>query len=1057
VWGIPQVRFSQAANRRCLGPSQPRVSLPQIGQSGSVPGIKRSLAPSKVLQTSLFLLLLGLASLNLVAQITPGAPTKEYIRLADRIIAIEHISQPGSLPSGLTSTPINSACSLNGATYANGLFTVAGTGTAGLAGTSDSFEFASVPVTGDVTLIGRIPAAPTGTLSADVAVGLMLRTNLSATSPYALMGIGRPNATWNNQILFRRRATPAAAPTSTYGNPFYLYGNYWFKLERVGSSISGYISGDGLQWSLVGTPLTGITAPTIYAGLAVGNNTANCTAGTILTATFDNVLIATTPDFFLTTSPTSVSSSAAGETNTYTVGVNPLYGFANSVTFHVAGLPSGASWSFTPPTVIPPGSTILTVTAPPDTPAGNYPFTIHSSGGGKAHTNYATLAVGTPASGGLASGWRTTSFSSTCSFNAASYANGVFTVTGTGGQLWNAPDGIEFVYAPVSADVTIIARIPSTPVNLLSSGGTGGAGLLLKKDLSSGSDYVFVGVSGQLQLYNLVLRKRTGGAQGNATSTWSDLFQNAGTFYGPFWIKLVRSGSSISGYKSLNGVDWTQIGTSVTGFTATTVYVGLASTSGSTNCTAPYAMAAAFDNVALLGGTGGGAPDFSITVPSGVPSVTAGGSLEMTTTVAATGGFVEEVAFGISGLPNGSNGVFSPPAIGGQGTSALILNTSSSLTMPGSYAPTITGDSDSVSHSVTAAFVVDPPVTQPPTASVSPTSGSGTSQTFSLTATEPSGGGNVHWLQFLMNTTLNGVGACYVHYDVASNEIYLRDDTDPSWAGSKQLGVAGSLSNTQCIVDTGASSFAAPGGTTVTLNLAITFQAAFAGAKTVYALVDSGNWNSGWDGVGSWTVLVPPGTLPSGWTGVSINGVCTSVNSATYNNGVFTLGGTGGYLYNPDGFEFAYTQVTGDTTFVARIPAALAGAPLTATYGGVGIMLRLGPTSNAPYAMVGVGNSGGNKLMFRTRASTTAAPVSTYGSSFSAPRWFKLVRSGSAITGYTSSDGAAWTQLGPPWTIPGTPTPTTLSAGMAVTSGRLGCLPTDVTTTTFDNVVLTTP
>jgi hypothetical protein len=487
------------------------------------------------------------------------------------------------------------------------------------------------------------------------------------------------------------------------------------------------------------------------------------------------------------------------------------------------------------------------------------------------------------------------------------------------------------------------------------------------------------------------------------------------------------------------------------------MYVGLAVTSGSANCTSAYAMTASFDNVALLGGTGGGTPDFSITVPSGVPSVTAGGSLEMTTTVAATGGFAEEVIFGISGLPNGSNGVFSPPAIGGQGTSALILNTSSSLTMPGSYAPTITGDSNSVSHSVTAAFVVDPPLTQPPTASVSPTSGSGTSQTFSLTATEPSGGANVRWLQFLMNTTLNGVGACYVHYDVASNEVYLRDDTDPGWVGSKQLSVAGSLTNSQCTLDTGASSFSAPGGNTVTLNLAITFKAAFAGAKTVYALVDSGNWNSSWDDVGSWTVLVPAGTLPSGWTGVSINGVCTSVNSATYNNGVYTLSGTGGYLYNPDGFEFAYTQVTGDTTFVARIPAALAGAPLAATYGGVGIMLRLGPTSNAPYAMVGVGNSSGNKLMFRTRSTTTAAPVSTYGSSFSAPRWFKLVRSGSTVTGYTSSDGTTWTQLGSPWTIPGAPAPTTLSAGMAVTSGSTGCLPTNATTATFDNVTITNP
>ncbi|MGH9786350.1 MAG: hypothetical protein ACRD88_19450 [Terriglobia bacterium] len=1020
--------------------------------------MNRTRSSWKVVETALCLAFL-VSVPKVDAQISPGAPTKEYIRLADRVIAIERIAQSGGLPNGLVSTPINSTCSLNGAAHVNGAVTVAGTGANGL-GASDSFEFVSVPVTGDVTILGRIPAGLVGTLSSNVAVGLMLRTDLSASPPFALVGIGRSDTASNPMLVFKKRTTPGTSPTNTYASAFHLFGQYWFKLVRSGSTISGYTSGNGVDWTPLGAPLTGITAPTIYAGLAVSNNTSNCATGTILTATFDNVLITTTPDFFLTTSPASVSSSAAGETNTYTLGVNPLYGFANSVSFYVAGLPSGVSWGFTPSMVVPPGSTILTVTVPPDTPAGSYPFTIHSSGGGKAHTNYATLAVATPSTSSLPAGWRTTAFSSTCLFNAASYANGIFAVTGTGGQLANAPDGIEFVYAPVSGDVTMVARIPISPVNLLSSVQAGGAGLLLKNDLSSGSDYVFVGVSTQnpaAQLYNAVLRKRTGGPTQTHTSTWGDLFQNAGLFYGPFWFKLVRSGTAISGYKSLNGVDWTQIGTSVTGFTNATMYVGLAVTSGSANCTSAAAMTGGFDNVALLGGTGGVTPDFWIGLPSGVPSVPAGSSLEMTTTVAATGGFVGEVAFGISGLPNGSGAVFSPPSVGGQGPSALVIGTSSSLTMPGSYTPTVTGDSGSLSHSATATFVVDPPLTQPPTVSVSPASGSGLSQTFSLTATEPSGAANIRWLQFVMNETPSGIRACYVHYDVASNEVYLRDDTDPGWAGSKQLGAAGSLTNSQCTLDTGASSFSAPGGITVTLHLALTFKAAFAGGKTIHALVDSGNWNSGWYEAGVWTVPLPPGALPSGVTAVSINGVCPSVNSASYNIGTYTLSGTGGFLSNPDGFEFAYAQVTGDATFVARIPAALAGAPLTATLGGVGIMLRLGPTSNAPYAMVGIGNSSGNKLMFRTRSTTTGAATSTYGSGFAAPYWFKLVRSGSTITGYTSSNGTTWTQLGSPWTIPGTPAPTTLSAGIAVTSGRTGCLPTDATTATFDNVTITNP
>lgn len=120
-------------------------------------------------------------------------------------------------------------------------------------------------------------------------------------------------------------------------------------------------------------------------------------------------------------------------------------------------------------------------------------------------------------------------------------------------------------------------------------------------------------------------------------------------------------------------------------------------------------------------------------------------------------------------------------------------------------------------------------------------------------------------------------------------------------------------------------------------------------------------------------------------------------------------------------------------------------------------MLRLGPTSNAPYAMVGVGNNGSNKLMFRTRDTISGTPTATYGAAFSAPYWFKLVRSGNSITGSTAPDSSGtpgtWTQLGSSWTVPGSPAPTALSAGMAVTSGKIGaCQTTDATTATFDNV-----
>jgi len=1009
------------------------------------------------------LLLLALLSLFAKAQgqIAPGTPAKEYIRLADRLIAIEHISQPGSLPSGLASTPINSACSLNGAEFSNGLFTVAGTGVGGLGGTVDSFEFASVPVTGDVTIIARIPDNLAGALSTNAAVGLMLRTDLTASSPYALMGVGRHSIYQPLLPLFRTRATTGAPPASSYAPVSVAFiPPYWFKLERSGNTITGSMSNNGVDWTQLGTPLTGITAPTIYAGLAVGNSTANCTTATILTAAMDNVVISTGPDFYLTTSPATVSSSGAGETNTFSVGVNPVQAFSSPVSFTVEGLPSGASWMFTPATVTPAASTILTVTTPPDTPAGSYPFTIHSAGGGKAHISYATFTVATSADGGLASGWRTINIHSAapCSFDTAAYANGAFTVSSVGG-LNAAKDDFEFAYAPVTGDFTLIGRIP-VPMSgypLLSSGG---AGLMIRTGLTVYDEYALIGVgrpTNYVAHFQTVFRTRASAGAVPASSYGSSFLY--GSFYGPYWFKLVRSGNSISGYTSINGVDWVALGAPFTGITSSTLYAGLAVASGQSACNPSYLSTATFDNLALFGGTGGGTPDFSIGVPSGVPSVSAGGNLNMTTTVAATGGFSEQVEFSVSDLPDGSDGLFDPPATGGQGTSNLMISTSSSLTMPGSYSPTITGDSSSLSRSAIATFTVDPPATEPPTALVSPASGGGASQTFSLTATEPTGAGNVRWLQFLVNDALSSQWACYVHYDVASNELYLRDDADPSWAGSKQLGTAGSLANGQCTVDIGASSFSAPGGTTATLNLAVTFKAAFAGDKTTYGLVDSGNWNSGWEALGFWTVPVPPGALPGGWTAEAVNNGC-ALNTAAFDAGVYSMTGAGGGLgvgTATDSFLFPSIPITGDVTIVGRIATGLSGFLNHLSNGGVGLMLRKGPTSASSYAFMGVGRAGYGPVqeMFRGRetdAGQSATPV--FGPNFTAPYWFKLVRSGDTITGYSSSDGAAWTSRG---TIDITGA-TAIYAGLAVIQGGgASCSPTYSLSTTFDNVSITSP
>jgi len=65
------------------------------------------------------------------------------------------------------------------------------------------------------------------------------------------------------------------------------------------------------------------------------------------------------------------------------------------------------------------------------------------------------------------------------------------------------------------------------------------------------------------------------------------------------------------------------------------------------------------------------------------------------------------------------------------------------------------------------------------------------------------------------------------------------------------LGATGTLQNSQCTLNVGASSVVLS-GTSLTLNLALGFQAAFAGSKNVYMFVQNASLGSGWSQQGVW-------------------------------------------------------------------------------------------------------------------------------------------------------------------------------------------------------------
>jgi hypothetical protein len=101
-----------------------------------------------------------------------------------------------------------------------------------------------------------------------------------------------------------------------------------------------------------------------------------------------------------------------------------------------------------------------------------------------------------------------------------------------------------------------------------------------------------------------------------------------------------------------------------------------------------------------------------------------------------------------------------------------------------------------------------------------------------------------------IGATLAAAGTCYLYFSRAANLIYLATDAG-SFGASLTVGSAGTMQNSQCTVDAGASSVLMSGNT-LTVNLALSFKPAFTGAKNVYMEAQNATLDSSWVLRGTW-------------------------------------------------------------------------------------------------------------------------------------------------------------------------------------------------------------
>jgi hypothetical protein len=264
------------------------------------------------------------------------------------------------------------------------------------------------------------------------------------------------------------------------------------------------------------------------------------------------------PDFLLSATPSS-SSVTAGSSAPYTIQAVPENGFTGTVVLASGSLPAGITASFSPPTISGSATSVLTLSTGASVLPGTYTITVNAMSGALSHAVNVSLVVNPP-------GLKLTDLDigAPQTKGSLAVANGSYSVSGSGSDIFGTVDQFNYAYQAASGDVVIVAHVVSeTNTDVWAK-----AGVMIRASTADNSAFAGVfatpgnGVA-------MIVRTATGiGA--------IDIGKKPATT--PVWVKLQRSGNTFTGFLSTDGISWTEIASKDIGMTGG-VTTGLAVTS----------------------------------------------------------------------------------------------------------------------------------------------------------------------------------------------------------------------------------------------------------------------------------------------------------------------------------------------------------------------------------------------------------------------------------------------------------------------------------------------
>ncbi|HZY62994.1 MAG TPA: Ig-like domain repeat protein, partial [Edaphobacter sp.] len=407
------------------------------------------------------------------------------------------------------------------------------------AGAMASFSPASITTSGNSTLtISTASTTPPGTYTLTITGAT---STLSRTATVMLVVPGPPD--------FNLSASPSSrtvmqGDSTTYTASISPLSGF---TGTVGLSVNGLPSGAMATFSPTSITTSGNSTLTVSTASTTPTGTYPLTItgtdGSLSHSATVNLVVGA-PDFSISATPSS-QTATPGNSATYMTTIGALNGFTGTVNLSVTGLPSGATANLSPASVSASGSSTVTVSTASTTPTGTYPLTITGTNGSLSHSAPVTLVVNANA-GSLPTGWTDLDVGGVSLAGSASYNNGTFTVNGAGTSIGGTADQFNYVYQAVTGtNYTITARV----VSLTNTNSGAQAGVMIRETLDANSVMANINLTpanGVTWIYRSATA--AGGSRSPGLVT-------------PYWVRVVRNGSTFTGYYSSDGVTWTQQGT----------------------------------------------------------------------------------------------------------------------------------------------------------------------------------------------------------------------------------------------------------------------------------------------------------------------------------------------------------------------------------------------------------------------------------------------------------------------------------------------------------------